>query len=47
MKALKHGQVALLLETHMVFSSGAEAAATEEEVSNQEVSFFYEKKTKR
>ena len=32
------GQVALLLETHMVFSSGAEAAANEEEAPNQEVS---------
>ena len=37
-KALKHGQVALLLETHMVFSSGAETAANEEEAPNQEVS---------
>ena len=36
LKALK--QVALLLETHMVFSSGTEPAATEEEAASQEVS---------
>ena len=35
-----NGQVALLLETHMVFSSGAEpASANEEELPNQEVSW--------
>ena len=36
LKALK--QVALLLETHMVFSSGAEPAAADEEAADQEVS---------